>query len=259
MPTPVGNLDDITFRAVEVLKSVSYIYCEDTRHSGVLLKNLGIKNRLRSLHKHNEMSKVEEIRELLDAGEDIAVISDAGTPGISDPCEILVKHIESEIVTLPGATAFVPALVSSGLDTSRFTFVGFLPQKTGERERELENLKGITHTLVFYESPHRINECLSSMLKIFGDRSISISREISKIYEEHIRTTLSEAVDMEFRGELVIVVEGAEEVKRDFRAMADELSGKGLRTKEIIKEIMNEIPDAKRNDIYNYLMEKNNG
>ena len=256
VPTPIGNLNDITFRAVEVLKSVSFIYCEDTRHSGILLKELGIKNKLRSLHKYNESSKIDEIRELLDAGEDIAVISDAGTPGISDPCEILVKNIDTKIITLPGATAFVPALVSSGLDASRFTFVGFLPQKTGERERELLNLKSITNTMIFYEAPHRINDCLKSMLKIFGDRKISVAREISKVFEEHIRTTLSEAIDMEFRGELVIVVDGAEEVVEDFRKMADDLMAKGLRTKEILKEILNKNPHAKRNEVYDYLMEK---
>lgn len=259
VPTPIGNLSDITFRAVEILKSVGFIYCEDTRHSGILLKNLGIKNKLRSLHKYNEASKVDEIQDLLDDGVDIAVISDAGTPGISDPCELLVKSIQAEVICLPGPTAFVPALVASGLDASRFTFVGFLPQKKSDRDRELESLKNIPHTLIFYESPHRINETLAAMEEIFGDRNISIAREISKIYEEHIKTTLHEAKDMEFRGELVIVVQGAEEKIEDFRDLAKKLKDEGLRTKDIVKKVMERNPDAKRNDIYNYLMELDHG
>nr|WP_075574859.1 16S rRNA (cytidine(1402)-2'-O)-methyltransferase [Ezakiella massiliensis] len=259
VPTPIGNLSDITFRAVEILKSVGFIYCEDTRHSGILLKNLGIKNKLRSLHKYNEASKVDEIQDLLDDGVDIAVISDAGTPGISDPCELLVKSVHAEVICLPGPTAFVPALVASGLDAGRFTFVGFLPQKKSDRDRELESLKNISHTLIFYESPHRINETLAAMEEIFGDRNISIAREISKIYEEHIKTTLHEAKDMEFRGELVIVVQGAEAKIEDFRDLAKQLKDEGLRTKDIVKKVMERNPDAKRNDIYNYLMELDHG
>lgn len=257
VPTPIGNLKDITIRSLEVLKSVDTIYCEDTRHSKILMNEYDIRASLKSFHKFNERSRIDEIIALLDE-KDIAIISDAGTPGISDPCSLLVEEARSlnkKIITLPGATAFVPALVSSGLDTSRFLFVGFLSQKKGERLRTLEDLKEVKSTIIFYESPHHINETLKDMLDVFGNRNISIAREISKIYEEHISTDIKTAVDMDFRGELVIVVEGAKEIKKDFRLHVDHFRSMGMSNKDILKEVLKLDREFKRNEVYQYLVE----
>lgn len=215
VPTPVGNLSDITLRAIEVLKSVDLILAEDTRTSGVLLKHYGITTKMKAHHAFNEHQAVEHIgREIL-SGRQIALITDAGTPGISDPGYLLIHHcIQQGIVveTLPGATAFVPALVSSGLPISEFTFIGFLPVKKG-RETKLKQLCNETRTLVIYESPHRIVKTLEQLQIFCGDRRVSVSREISKKFEETVRGTLGE-VALHFtqhapKGEFVIVLAGA--------------------------------------------------
>ena len=221
VPTPVGNLDDMTFRAVEVLKSVDLILAEDTRTSSVLLRHYGIQGRLESHHKFNEHKTVPMIKERILSGLDVALISDAGTPGISDPGFLLVRACTEEgveVQTLPGATAFVPALVSSGFPCDRFCFEGFLPMKKG-RQTRLRTLAAETRTMIFYESPYRLVKTLEQFIGYFGpDRPCSVAREISKIHEEHMRGSLSEVADWyrqhEPKGEIVIIVGGAEERKK---------------------------------------------
>lgn len=217
VPTPVGNLDDMTFRAIKVLKEVDLILAEDTRTSGILLKHFDIKNTMQSHHKFNEHKMVESVINRIKAGETIALISDAGTPGISDPGFLVVRECvrnEIEVQCLPGATAFVPAVVASGLPNDRFCFEGFLPQKKGRMTR-LITLKEETRTMIFYESPHRLLKTLIQFGEYFGvDRKASVSREISKVHEETVRGTLAELVEhftaIDPRGEIVIVLEGAD-------------------------------------------------
>lgn len=195
VPTPIGNLQDMTFRAIEVLKKVDIILAEDTRTSAPLLKHFGIEKRVFAHHQHNEHKAVQEIIRMLKEGQDIALISDAGTPAISDPGFLLVRTSIQEgidVQCLPGPTAFVPALVNSGLPNDRFCFEGFLPIKKG-RQTRLKNLSTETRTLIFYESPHRILKSLQDFIDTFGaDRQASVSREISKLYEETVRGTLLE-------------------------------------------------------------------
>lgn len=220
VPTPVGNLDDMTFRAVKVLKEADFILAEDTRTSSVLLKHFDISNRLMSHHKFNEHGTAASVVERLKAGATAALISDAGTPGISDPGFFLVREAVSAGVTvqcLPGATAFVPALVSSGLPCDRFCFEGFLPQKKGRATR-IAALKEETRTMVFYESPYRVLKTLQQFAENFGEeRNACACREISKMHEESVRGTLAELTahfkENEPRGEFVIIVEGAPEKK----------------------------------------------
>ena len=220
VPTPVGNMEDMTLRAIRILKEADLVLCEDTRTSGILLKHFDIKNRLLSHHKFNEHSTSAGIVNRLKAGETIALISDAGTPGISDPGFYLAREAAASgitVQTLPGATAFVPALVSSGLPCDRFCFEGFLPQKKG-RKTHLESLSDETRTMIFYESPYRVVKTLSQFAEVFGaDRQVSCCREISKVHEESVRGTLAEVInhfeETEPRGEFVIVVAGKEKVK----------------------------------------------
>lgn len=224
VPTPVGNLEDITLRAIRVLKEADLILAEDTRTSSVLLSHYQIKGRLLSHHKFNEHEKVSVIKEKILEGTNVALISDAGTPGISDPGFLLVRTCAAEgidIETLPGATACIPAIVSSGLPCDRFAFEGFLPQKKG-RQTRLQELSAETRTMVFYESPYRLVKTLEQFADYFGpSRQCSVAREISKIHEEHRRGTLSEVAkwysEHEAKGEIVIVVAGApaEKTKRN--------------------------------------------
>lgn len=215
IPTPVGNLEDITLRALRLLKEVSLILAEDTRTTSNLLKHYDIKTPLQSHHKFNEHQQVEKIAERLAQGEDIALVSDAGTPGISDPGFLLTKTcIEHGIETecLPGATAFVPALVNSGFPCDRFCFEGFLPQKKGRLKR-LTSLSEESRTLIFYESPYRLVKALQQMSEIFGpDRQTCVAREISKVFEEFKRGNLQELADYYtekgVKGEIVLIVEG---------------------------------------------------
>ena len=216
VPTPVGNMEDMTFRAIRILKEADLILAEDTRTSGILLKHYEIKNQLMSHHKFNEHGTTAGIVERLKAGATIALISDAGTPGISDPGFYLVREAVAagqEVQCLPGATAFVPALVSSGLPDDRFCFEGFLPQKKGRMTR-LENLRDEERTMVFYESPYRVVKTLKQFAEVFGeDRKVCCCREISKVHEECVRGTMTEVIahftEKEPKGEFVIVVEGA--------------------------------------------------
>ena len=216
VPTPVGNLEDMTFRAVRILKEADLILAEDTRTSSVLLKHYEIRNRVQSHHKFNEHRTVKEIAERVMAGENIALISDAGTPGISDPGFMLVRECVrrgAEVECLPGATAFVPALVVSGLPTDRFCFEGFLPPKKG-RQTRLRALAAEERSIVLYESPYRIVKTLTQLAEFFGkERQVSVSRELSKRFEETCRGTLEELISYfsvnEPKGEFVIIVSGA--------------------------------------------------
>lgn len=217
VPTPVGNMEDMTFRAIRVLKEADLILAEDTRTSGILLKHYEIKNAMQSHHKFNEHQTVESIVNRIKGGQTVALISDAGTPGISDPGFLVVRECVRngiEVQCLPGATAFVPALVSSGLPDERFCFEGFLPQKKGRMTR-LNALKDETRTMIFYESPYRLLKTLTQFAEIFGaDRPVSVCREISKIHEESVRGTLQEVIahftETEPRGEIVIILGGKE-------------------------------------------------
>ncbi len=225
VPTPIGNLEDITLRAIRILKEVDFILAEDTRTSSVLLKHLGIEKPLRSHHKFNEHATVQSIADAIDAGRDVALVSDAGTPGISDPGFLLVRTCVErgiEVTTLPGATAFVPALVQSGFPCDRFCFEGFLPQKKGRKKR-IEALAEEERTMIFYESPFRVVKLLEQLAETMGEeREVAVSREISKMFEETVRGTLAEAAE-HFRqyapkGEFVVIVAG----KRDERRERDE-------------------------------------
>lgn len=215
VPTPIGNLDDITLRAINVLRGVDFILAEDTRTSSVLLKHLGIEKRLYAHHKFNEHATVAAVAAEIAAGRDAALISDAGTPGISDPGFLLVRTcVEAgiEVETLPGATALIPALVQSGFPCDRFCFEGFLPQKKG-RMKHLQALADEERTMVFYESPYRVVKCLEQFAETFGaDRRISVSRELTKKFEQTLRGTVAELLEYfrttELRGEFVIVVSG---------------------------------------------------
>ncbi|NVK03585.1 MAG: 16S rRNA (cytidine(1402)-2'-O)-methyltransferase [Flavobacteriia bacterium] len=216
IPTPVGNLEDMTFRSVRLLKEVELILAEDTRTSGFLLKHYGIDTQMRSYHMHNEHKVVDSIVEELKGGREIALITDAGTPGISDPGFLLVREAAKAgvvVQTLPGATAFVPALVNSGLPCDRFTFEGFLPPKKG-RQTKFLSLQEETRTMVFYESPHKLLKTLNDFVTYFGaDRPCSVSREISKKFEETVRGTVEEVLahftQHAPKGEFVLILGGA--------------------------------------------------
>lgn len=216
IPTPIGNLEDITLRAINILKEVDVIFSEDTRVTALLLNHLNIKKKLIPSHEHNEGENKNKFLEYLKDNKNIGIVTDRGTPIISDPGYELVKiAIENNynVVGLPGPTALIPALITSGLDPAPFLFYGFLNSKDSKREKELEELRSEKATLIFYESPHRLEKMLDSMLKILGNRRISISREISKKFEEVIRGTITEVKKSmnNIKGEFVIVVEGNKE------------------------------------------------
>lgn len=264
--TPIGNMGDFSVRATEILNNVSLIAAEDTRVTGNLLKKLNIKKPLISYYEHNSAKREERLLKELFDGNDVAVVSDAGTPAISDPGEYIVKAcIENsiEVVPIPGPCAFVCALISSGFSTSTFTFVGFLPAKDNMRENELEKHKTKSETLIFYEAPHRMKKTLNSMKKVFGEeRRVSISREITKKYEEHKHFTLKEACDYYeeniIKGEFVIVVEGNSEKTTEssisFPTLEEHLEfymNKGYSKNESIKLIAKDKNISKR-DVYDY-------
>lgn len=221
VPTPIGNLEDITLRAVRILKEVDFILAEDTRTTGFLLKHLEISTSMISHHKFNEHTSVDKVSQRIKAGETAALVSDAGTPAISDPGYLLVKKcLEEDIAVecLPGPTAFVPALVNSGLPNDRFCFEGFLPQKKG-RKTKMESLATEARTMIFYESPFRLVKTLGQLAEYFGsDRKASVSREISKLYEENKQGTLEELIQhfsaKTVKGEIVLIVEGKVEEKK---------------------------------------------
>ncbi len=229
VPTPIGNLDDITLRAVKVLSEADVVLAEDTRTSGFLLKHLGLDKKLWSHHKFNEHAAVEAVASAILGGETMALVSDAGTPGISDPGFLLVRTCLErgiEVETLPGPTAFVPALINSGFPADRFCFEGFLPPKKG-RSKRLQQLLEETRTMIFYESPYRLLKTLKEFADIWGlDREASVSRELTKKFEENVRGTLGELIDhftqREPKGEIVLVVAGKNRKERDHQSETEE-------------------------------------
>ena len=229
VPTPIGNLDDITLRAVNVLRDVDFILAEDTRTTSFLLKHLGIEKKLYSHHKFNEHATVKMVAESIAAGRNAALVSDAGTPGISDPGFLLVRTcVEAgiEVETLPGATALIPALVQSGFPCDRFCFEGFLPQKKG-RAKQLQSLAAEERTMIFYESPYRVVKCLEQFAEVFGpERRVSVSRELTKKFEQTVRGTVAEVLEhfrtTDPKGELVIVLAGKPKPKRETAADEEE-------------------------------------
>lgn len=242
--TPIGNLDDMTYRAIETLKKVSYVYAEDTRNSGILLKHFNITTPLRSYHEFNKEIKNDEIIDLLKSGNDIAIISDAGNPVISDPgfniCKSAIEN-DIKVTTIPGACAYITALVSSGIPPMPNTFVGFLDGKRTKRIDELIKYKFYDHTLIFYEAPHRIIETLEDMLEVFGDRYICLARELTKKFEELIRGNISEILQDTslLKGEMVIIVSGYVEDKEEINPIEkiETLISLGYKTNEAIKEV----------------------
>ena len=255
VPTPIGNLGDITLRALEVLKSVDLIAAEDTRQSLKLLNHFNIKKSLISYHKHNEQGKSEELIDRVRNGENIAVISDAGTPGISDPGGIVLKKcIENgiDVEVLPGATAFTTAIIYSGLDTSAFIFRGFLPRENKEKKEFVESLKDRRETIIFYESPYRVIDTLTFLKENFGNRNIAVCRELTKLHEEIYRGSLEEAIcyfnDNIPKGEFVLVLQGKslEEIRNENVAKWEDMSIKdhiiyfinqGMSKKDAIKQV----------------------
>ncbi len=218
VPTPIGNLDDMTLRAVKVLREANLIAAEDTRRAAILLAHFDLHAPVTSYFEHNKLSKLDLILGALERGN-VALISEAGTPGLSDPGYELIRSAIDHghvVVPLPGATAAIPALVASGLPTDSFVFVGFLSRKAGDRKRALEAVKSERRTLIFYEAPHRVRDTLEEMLAVFGNRSICVARELTKVHEEIWRGTISEAIQrfgVEALGEFVLVVAGAPEAE----------------------------------------------
>lgn len=257
VPTPIGNLGDMTFRAIEILKNVSVIFSEDTRITLQLLNYYDIKNKLVHLDDHNEDNVKEEVLSYLKLGNSVAIVTDRGTPIISDPGYKTVKLLKEEgynVIALPGACAFVPAIVASSISSEHFTFYGFLSSKEKKMKDELENLKDHEYTLVFYEAPHRIVRTLASMYEIFGDRYISISREISKLHESIFVGFLSEAIKslVNPKGEFVIVVSPSDEIIQNDMSIVDNVNmyiKSGLSSMDAIKRVAKErkIP---KNDVY---------
>ena len=222
VPTPIGNLDDITLRAIKTLEAADYILAEDTRTTSFLLKHLGIEKKLYSHHKFNEHATAVSVAEAIGEGRTVALVSDAGTPGISDPGFLLVRTcVEAgiEVETLPGATALIPALVQSGFPCDRFCFEGFLPQKKG-RTKRLQELATEQRSIIFYESPFRVVKCLEQLAEVFGaERRVSVSRELTKKFEQTVRGTIAEVLDHfrthEPKGEFVIVVAGCPKPEKE--------------------------------------------
>lgn len=248
VPTPIGNLEDMTFRAINTLKMVDVIFSEDTRVTLQLLNHFEIKNKLIALHDHNEEIVKDKVLEYLKDGKNVAIVTDRGTPIISDPGYKTVKYIKElgyNVIGLPGCCAFVPALIASSISSEHFTFYGFLSSKESKMKQELEYLKDSEYTLVFYEAPHRILKTLKMMLTIFGDRYISISREISKLHESVFVGMISDAIEKteEFKGEFVIVVSPSSEEIVDDMSITDRVNmyiRTGLTSMEAIKKVAKE-------------------
>ncbi|MGV3152751.1 16S rRNA (cytidine(1402)-2'-O)-methyltransferase [Sarcina ventriculi] len=272
VPTPIGNLGDITLRALEVLKSVDLIAAEDTRQSLKLLNHFNIKKSLISYHKHNEQGKSEELIDRVRNGENIAVISDAGTPGISDPGSIVLKKcIENgiDVEVLPGATAFTTAIIYSGLDTSAFIFRGFLPRENKEKKEFVESLKDRRETIIFYESPYRVIDTLRFLKENFGNRNIAVCRELTKLHEEIYRGSLEEAIcyfnDNIPKGEFVLVLQGKslEEIRNENVAKWEDMSIKdhiiyfinqGMSKKDAIKQVSKD-RELPKSEVYKHSIE----
>ncbi len=245
--TPIGNLQDISLRALETLKSVDFIACEDTRHTGKLLKYFEISKKLISYHEHNELKRAEELSDLLQNGKSIAVVSDAGTPGIADPSFRIVqkaREIGAKVVPIPGAVAFINAVVASGLPTDSVFFGGFLPSKKGERRKRLDEIKELNATVVFYETPHRIAKSLADCLDILGNRKACVARELTKLHEEIICENLQDLskrfADQKTKGEIVLVIDRKQVESGEWRVE----SGKSVIKR--VKELEDEGIDHKK-------------
>lgn len=259
--TPIGNLKDISYRAVETLKEVDVILCEDTRHSLKLLDFYEIKKPLVSYHKFNEKERVNEVIDMLKSGKNVAVISDAGTPVISDPGNVLSKILREEgldFTVIPGATAFVPALILSGLDATNFTFIGFLPEKTKDKTALLKPYLNAKETLIFYSAPHDVNKDLQTLYENFGNRQVSAVKEITKIHETVYKSTLNDLKIENPKGEFVIVVEGAKNSETQFilseKEHIDLYISRGYSKKDAIKEVAKE-RGINKNALYKYTVE----
>lgn len=257
VPTPIGNLKDITYRAVEILSEVDSIFAEDTRVTISLLNSLNIKNHVYPCHKFNEVKVSNSILNFLSQDKNVAIVTDRGTPLISDPGSVVVNNVIKNgynVIALPGASAVLPALNMSNISAERFLFYGFLSSKNGERNNELNILKSLPYTIVFYEAPHRLIKTLESIKEIMGNRNISISREISKIHEEVFRGTVSEAINyyVDVKGEFVIVIENVEEDinYEDMLIKVKDLVAIGTTSKDAIKKIAKDYKVSK-NILYN--------
>ena len=260
VPTPIGNLEDITLRSLNVLKTVDEILCEDTRDTGILLKNYDIKKKLVSCHEYNEDKIIDYVISKLEAGMNLALVTDQGTPIISDPGYIVSRAVINagyNVISLPGATAFVPALTSSGIEPNPFLYYGFLNSKKSKQISELNSLKNYKFTMIFYESVHRIKETLENMLEVFGNRNICVCRELSKIHEEFTRGTIEEVISLTdtMKGEFVIVVEGNKEIV-DYSSidMFDHVQmyvEDGMSEKDAIKLVAKE-RDVPKSEVYSY-------
>lgn len=266
--TPIGNLEDMTFRAVKVLKEVDVILCEDTRHSIKLLNHFEIKNKLISYHKFNEKERIDYILSLINEEKKIALISDAGTPLISDPGSILVKElIENNIkfTVVPGANAVLPALILSGFNSEEFLFIGFLQKKYNKKEEKLKTLKDLDKTLIFYSSPYELKDLLKAINNVLGNRKVAISKEITKIHETTYRDEVINLIDIfeneeNIKGEFVVVVEGNKEEKKNLsmeetKEIFQKRVESGENPKDIIKNLAKENNLNKR-ELYNFLMKK---
>lgn len=266
--TPIGNLQDITFRAIETLKTVDVIACEDTRHTRKLLTHFGISAKLVSYHEHNEQERATELAELLREGKNIAIVSDAGTPAICDPSfKIVQKAIEigARIEPIPGAVAFINALIASGLPTDSHFFGGFLPSKKGERRARLSEVKEIPATLVFYETPHRLRQSLADCLEVLGNRKAVVARELTKLHEEFLRGTFAELIEIftekEPKGEIVLIIERLSDENQKSKikgqkSLAErvaELEAEGIDHKSALKKAAKEF-GYKRDEAYRILM-----
>lgn len=262
VPTPIGNLNDMTYRGVETLKFVDIVFAEDTRETLNLLKHLGISKKVESCHKFTEMKNKDKIINILKEGNNIAYVTDRGTPLISDPGNVVVEEVIKEnltVISLPGANALLPAINMSGISNEKFLFYGFLNQKQTLAKKELIELKDFNKTIIFYESPHRIKTTLELMLEVLGDRKIAIAREITKLHEEVRRNKISEILkDVEkIIGEIVIIVEGCKEVINNinYEHEVDELLKKGYTKRDAIKEIADRY-NISKNKLYEICKEK---
>lgn len=263
IPTPIGNMDDLTIRTINTIKEVDVLFCEDSRETGKLLKYLNISKKMIVNHDHNEESNYDKLLKYLMDGKNVGLVSDRGTPVISDPGFELSRYaIEKgfNVVGLPGANALIPALIMSGINPKPFTFYGFLNSKSSKRKSELESLKNINSTLIFYEAPHRIKDTLIDLGNILGNRKISISREISKKYEEIYRGTIDEIIsqDNEYKGELVIVVEGNNSKQEYSMDIVDHIKmylDEGYKSNDAIKKVAKD-RNLKKSEVYDiYLRE----
>ncbi len=270
--TPIGNLEDITLRALKILKSVDLIAAEDTRHTLKLLNHFEITKPLISYYKQNEFTRSQQLVDKLKVGKNIALVSDAGTPGISDPGEQIVKIAIKEgieIIPIPGACAFINSLIASGMDTKEFEFIGFLSAQKKERKNKLEEIKYDTRTLIFYEAPHKLETTLLDMLEILGDRNIVLAKELTKIHEEFIRGKISDILEKikEIKGEFVLILEGSKTSKKllelenlnqlSLEEQYEFYENKKMSKKEIIKQIAKN-KNTNKNEIYQYFLKNKN-